>query len=86
VFGQPLLHSLLEASWQQGDREFDFLHGGEAYKWHYATHVRLVTDCGKRPLKQQIKHQLRSTLAPFPQVTQMAKRYRHKLKNSGLLR
>jgi CelD/BcsL family acetyltransferase involved in cellulose biosynthesis len=53
--GKILLELLIESSIQAGYREFDFLIGGEDYKWDYATHVRLVGEMGVRPLPVQLK-------------------------------
>lgn len=48
--GRLMLHALLDHSQRAGHREFDFLIGEEAYKWHYATHTRVVAPVGAAPL------------------------------------
>jgi hypothetical protein len=75
--GRLMLELILEASFQQGHTEFDFLIGGEAYKWYYATHTRLIGDLGVPPLsvrlnwaaaaaKETGKLIVRNSLKPFP--------------------
>lgn len=71
--GRLLLEMLLEESFKQGHTEFDFLIGGESYKWHYATHTRLIAELGSRPLslrasltaqslKQSVKRSLKTLI------------------------
>lgn len=67
--GRLLLHFLLEESFKQQHTEFDFLWGGEDYKWNYASHVRLIKDLGTPPLPKQMKSLVKDTLRPFPNVT-----------------
>jgi CelD/BcsL family acetyltransferase involved in cellulose biosynthesis len=75
--GRLLLESLIQASFERGDEVFDFLIGDEAYKWHYATHTRVIGDAGRPPasvrakaeLKLRVKQALRGApwlLARFP--------------------
>jgi CelD/BcsL family acetyltransferase involved in cellulose biosynthesis len=80
--GRLLLHFLLEESFQQQHTEFDFLWGGEDYKWHYATHVRLITDLGTRPLPRQLNHLIKNALRSFPQVADSVKQLRNKVLRS----
>jgi CelD/BcsL family acetyltransferase involved in cellulose biosynthesis len=47
--GRLLLERLIAASLAGGDVEFDLLVGSEAFKWHYATHARLVGPLGRQP-------------------------------------
>ena len=47
--GHVLLLRLLRESFESGDREFDFLGGGEPYKYTYATHVRWLKTLGSEP-------------------------------------
>lgn len=63
--GGLLLESLLEESQRRGDREFDFLIGGEDYKFHYATDVRLVRALGRAPLAGRAWKRLRGAIMPF---------------------
>lgn len=53
--GRLMLEALLEASFRQGHREFDFLIGDEGYKFHYATHNRVIGPAGVPPLGQQLR-------------------------------
>ncbi len=57
--GRLLMHMTMASSYQQGHKEFDFLLGGEAYKWNYATHSRLITELGGvgSYLKSSVKKQ-----------------------------
>ncbi len=85
--GKLLLLSLLEESFNRNHQEFDFLIGGESYKWDYATHVRLISDIGSRPLSAKINRfieaQRRSILTHFPQLKGSLKNIRqHKYLNS----
>lgn len=77
--GRLLLHAMLEKSYQLQHKEFDFLRGGEEYKWYYATHVRLIQDIGQRPLSKQLVQFLKSTLAPYPRVTAALQHIRGKV-------
>lgn len=60
--GVALLHFMLEESYRHQHHEFDFLWGDEAYKWMYATHVRLIEDVGSPPFYRQIKARMKSGL------------------------
>ena len=82
--GRLMLELIIEASFQHGHREFDFLIGGEAYKWHYATHTRLIGDLGEMPLslrlsraaesaKETGKSIVRRSLQPFPGLLESLK-------------
>lgn len=46
--GLILLGGMLRSSFDAGDDEFDFLVGGEDYKWKFANHTRLIGACGHR--------------------------------------
>jgi hypothetical protein len=58
--GRMLLHHLLETSWERGDDEFDFLGGGEDFKWGYATHARLIGPLGREPRSSKLVAGVRS--------------------------
>ncbi len=51
--GVILMEELMRDSMSSGGREFDFLIGGEDYKFYYATHVRLIGSAGKLPLLER---------------------------------
>ena len=53
--GKELLHRMLEHSYRQGDEAFDFLQGGEPYKWNYATHLQVIEAVGQPSLAHRIK-------------------------------
>ncbi|MEB3293652.1 MAG: GNAT family N-acetyltransferase [Synechococcales bacterium] len=89
--GRLLLELGIEESFQQGYQEFDFLIGGESYKWVYATHTRLIGELGVRPLslrtqqaafatKERSKQWVRTCLQPFPGVLATVKDLRDRLK------
>jgi ribosomal protein L44E len=82
--GRLLQELALEASFEAGHREFDFLIGGEAYKWYYATHTRLIAPIGTPPLslrlnwaaengKETVKSLVRQSLKPFPGLLETLK-------------
>ncbi len=82
--GRLLQEMVLEASFEAGHREFDFLIGGESYKWHYATHTRLIAPLGVPPLslrlhraakngKETVKSLVRHSLKPFPGLLEALK-------------
>ena len=58
--GRLMLHEILRESHARGHREFDFLIGDEAYKFHYATHSRLIGPLGTPPLRDRVLTSLRS--------------------------
>jgi Acetyltransferase (GNAT) domain len=78
--GRLLMESVMEVSYQQGHKEFDFLIGGESYKWHYATHVRLVAEMGTPPLSltiaRSIETQLKKQLSRFPGTLEKLKAFK----------
>ncbi|MGC4093534.1 MAG: GNAT family N-acetyltransferase [Polyangiaceae bacterium] len=60
--GVVLMEELMRDSMQNGVREFDFLIGAEEYKFYYATHVRLIGQCGERPLHVRLWQRTRPFL------------------------
>lgn len=68
--GRLTLESLLEASFERGDEAFDFLIGDEAYKWHYATHTRVIGSAGAPPtsirLEREVKRRAKQALQGMP--------------------
>lgn len=68
--GRLLLDDLLRESHARGHAEFDFLLGDEAYKYHYATHQRVVAPLGRPPLDVSLRNAVRSSvkgaLARYP--------------------
>jgi Acetyltransferase (GNAT) domain len=78
--GKLLLLSLLEESFNRHHQEFDFLIGGESYKWDYATHTRLISDIGFPPLTAKIDRFIESNkqliLTRFPQLKGSLKKIR----------
>lgn len=83
--GRLLLEHIIRASFDRRDREFDFLIGDEAYKWHYATHTRVIGSAGEprisldleRAFKQRAKRALQSMpwlLERWPRLKQRVSR------------
>ena len=68
--GRLLLEEILAYSHAAGHAQFDFLVGGEPYKFRYATHVRLVEPLGKPPLPvsaaRAAKRGMKNVLTRFP--------------------
>ena len=60
--GHQLLHSMIEHSFAEGHREFDFSIGGEDYKWVYSTHARLLGAVGRPELSVRLNTRIRSVL------------------------
>ncbi len=60
--GTQLYEAMMAESYARGHREFDFLIGAEPYKYHYATHERLVGPMGTPPLTQRLSSRLRREL------------------------
>jgi hypothetical protein len=60
--GRLLLEHLLAESHARGDAEFDFLLGDEPYKYHYATHRRLVGPVGTPPLPVSVRRAVRASV------------------------
>ncbi len=86
--GSLLLEHLLETSfanlWQ-----FDFLLGGEPYKWSFATHTRLIGPAGQEQLSLRLWRSLRSvTVAGIrrqPQLYGILQSMKRRLKEKALL-
>ena len=53
--GNALLNTLIRHSFERGDHEFDFMIGDEGYKFHYATHARLVGSLGPVPVSRRVR-------------------------------
>lgn len=56
--GREILVRMLEHSYHQGHQSFNFLQGGESYKWDYATHVHLIESYGKPPMASRARKAL----------------------------
>jgi CelD/BcsL family acetyltransferase involved in cellulose biosynthesis len=81
--GRLLLQALLEASFRQGDQEFDLLIGDEDYKFHYATDNRVIGEVGTPPrpvrLERKVRAAVRSAVRPFPRVLAWSRWIRSRL-------
>jgi CelD/BcsL family acetyltransferase involved in cellulose biosynthesis len=64
--GRVMLSELLRRSYDRRDVSFEFLIGDEAYKWHYATHLRRVGEVGVPPALRRLRRRLRDVLAQVP--------------------
>ncbi len=71
--GAVLLERMLAESYRLGHREFDFLIGGESYKFCYATDVRLIGPLGRPGRGVRLWHRLRQ--AALAQVRRHANLY-----------
>jgi CelD/BcsL family acetyltransferase involved in cellulose biosynthesis len=60
--GLLLLERMLEESYRLGHREYDFLIGPEAYKFHYATDVRLIGPLGAPNIGVRAWKRVRETM------------------------
>ncbi len=60
--GAVLQHAMLRESFEAGDEHFDFLQGGEQYKWLYATHARVIGPLGVRPRYQRLERRVRDAV------------------------
>jgi hypothetical protein len=58
--GILLFEEAMRVGWERGQRCFDFLGGGEAYKLHYATHAWLVGPVGTLPALTQVRRGVRA--------------------------
>jgi hypothetical protein len=81
--GRILLHFMLEESQRRGHDTFEFLIGDEAYKYHYATDVRLVGGVGRPSLPirawQQMRPAVASALRRMPAAYGAIRSVRHRL-------
>jgi CelD/BcsL family acetyltransferase involved in cellulose biosynthesis len=75
--GRLLLEHLLLESHGRGDAEFDFLLGDEPYKYHYATHRRVVGPLGTPPfpvsLRKAVRSSVKRALARYPTLLEKAR-------------
>jgi hypothetical protein len=82
--GRLLLEDTLRESHARGHLEFDFLLGDEAYKYHYATDVRVVGALGTPPLLERMAVDARAavvrTLAARPALDRLVRRAYRSLK------
>jgi hypothetical protein len=80
--GRLHMEHLLAASQSRGDAQFDFLLGGEAYKYHYATHCRLVGALGTAPLAENLRRKARAAvkraLSLYPPLLDRARALEHR--------
>jgi hypothetical protein len=59
--GTQLYEAMMGESFARGHLEFDFLIGAEPYKYHYATHERLVGPVGRASRRQRLGEFLRAS-------------------------
>ncbi len=81
--GRLLLEEILKESLARRHREFDFLIGDEAYKFHYATHVRVIGPVGSPPLRVRLWNEARArakhALSGSPRLLEAARSFRRRL-------
>jgi hypothetical protein len=82
--GRLLLEELLAYSHRSGHAQFDFIVGGESYKFCYATHVRVVEPAGKPPVTlvaaRAAKRRVKSVLVRVPFLWQWTEPLRRALR------
>jgi hypothetical protein len=75
--GRLLLEDALRESQARGHVEFDFLIGDEKYKYHYATHERVIGPLGTPGLLERLeldaRGRVRTLLASQPRVGQFVR-------------
>jgi CelD/BcsL family acetyltransferase involved in cellulose biosynthesis len=80
--GRILLEYLLAESHARGHAQFDFLLGGEAYKYHYATHCRVIGPLGTAPLPESLRRGARAAvkraLSVYPPLLDRARALEHR--------
>jgi hypothetical protein len=80
--GRLLLEVMLEESQARGHAQFDFLLGGEAYKYHYATHCRVIGPLGTAPLPESLRRGARAAvkraLSVYPPLLDRARALEHR--------
>jgi CelD/BcsL family acetyltransferase involved in cellulose biosynthesis len=81
--GRLLLHAVLAHTQKAGFRELDLLLGDEDYKWHYASHSRIVAPVGRPPLRVRLekglKRQVKEVLGRYPRALEAARRLKRRL-------
>jgi hypothetical protein len=82
--GRLMLEAILEESYALKHAEFDFLIGDEAYKFHYATHNRVVGPLGQPPLRvwleKEARKRAKSALGRYPKLLDAAQELRKRLR------
>ena len=77
--GSILRLEALKASFEAGDSEFDFLSGGEAQKFTYATHVRWLGSVGREPtidrLRRRGRMRVALAVARYPRAYRRLRRF-----------
>jgi hypothetical protein len=66
--GRVLLRNLILAAYDEGATEFDFLLGGEPYKWDFATHTRILRAAGRPSRSARLRWRADSVLRAHPAV------------------
>ena len=82
--GRLLLEELLKASHARGDLEFDFLIGDEGYKFHFATHNRVIGAVGTPPLRElflkKARTKAKALIEKNPKALELARAWEKKLR------
>jgi hypothetical protein len=83
--GRLLLEELMKASQARGDLEFDFLIGDEAYKFHFATHNRVIGAVGTPPLRElfmkKARPMVKALLEKNPRALELARNLEKRLRS-----
>ncbi|MFH1463043.1 MAG: GNAT family N-acetyltransferase [Pseudomonadota bacterium] len=71
--GILLFERIMQASWERGQACFDFLAGGDPYKYHYATHAWLVGPAGQPPPHERARARARAWITDHSDTTGVRK-------------
>jgi hypothetical protein len=80
--GRLMVEKLMQHSLERGDTAYDFMLGGETFKWWYGTHGRLVAPLGGFN-KTMLKWQVKKALAQHPALYNRVMKARGKKVETG---
>lgn len=85
--GRLLLEDMLRESLARGHSEWDFGIGDMDYKWHYATHNRVIAPLGSPSLSNALGRaataRIKRVLQRYPALFERARRFRKRIKEVG---
>jgi len=86
--GRLLLEDMLRESQAHGHEEWDFGIGDMDYKWHYATHNRVIGPVGRLPLARVVgnaaREGMKRALGRYPALFDGARRLRKRIQEGRL--
>jgi Acetyltransferase (GNAT) domain len=71
--GRLLLEWVMQQSYERTDAGFDFLRGGSAYKWNYATDYRVIAEAGRPPLTRRARLARARAIERYPRIAAAAR-------------